>query len=338
MAKLSGKEIRARLNEKKAQRNGGGFKKTANAVYPFWDIENGDQTTLRLLPDGNKDAENPWAERLMIKLPFKGIKGKPETAGKEIIVSVPCMHMYGEKCPIIDEVKTWYDDETMTETANVYWKKRTYIFQGFVRDDPMNLPVPENPIRRFIMGPQVYQMFEQGLCDEEYYPDDSDQLPSDEKGGRDFIVKKTQKPGSQYADYTGSRLAIRESDLTDEELDAIETHGLSNLEDFFPKMPTPEVQKVIYQMFDASIDGEEYDPEKWATYYRPYGVDNPNYATNTDESAPEVVKKTPAPTPEPEVKEEVAEVEVVEEESAPAGTNSNRAQSLLDKIRSRPDE
>ena len=32
------------------------------------------------------------------------------------------------------------------------------------------------------------------------------------------------------------------------------------------------------EMFEASVDGELYDPMRWANYYRPYGMDVPEGA------------------------------------------------------------
>ena len=49
---------------------------------------------MRFLPDGNADNTFFWAERLMIKLPFAGVKG--ETDSRPVQVQVPCMEMYGE--------------------------------------------------------------------------------------------------------------------------------------------------------------------------------------------------------------------------------------------------
>ena len=40
-----------------------------------------------------------------------------------------------------------------------YWKKKSYIFQGFVTQNPLNEDsTPENPIRRFIIGPQIFNI------------------------------------------------------------------------------------------------------------------------------------------------------------------------------------
>lgn len=50
-------------------------------------------------------------------------------------------------------------------------------------------------------------------------------------------------------------------------------------------------------MFEASVDGQLYDPERFATYYRPYGMDAP---ANTGNVAPAPTAATaPAPVAEP---------------------------------------
>ena len=48
-------------------------------------------------------------------------------------------------------------------------------------------------------------------------------------------------------------------------------------------------------MFEASVDGQQYDVEKWGNYYRPYGVDAPASTTTTTEST--TTAATPTPTP-----------------------------------------
>jgi len=90
-------------------------------------------------------------------------------------------------------------------------------------------------------------------------------------------------------------------------------------------------------MFEASVDGEAYDPERFGQYFRAPGMSaptgDPNKSANT--SAPAA---TPAPTPAPEpVAETVAQ-------PAPAATtesanedkpSSERANDILAMIRNR---
>jgi len=334
MASLA--EIRAKLKEQEAntggQRQGGGD----NAIYPFWNIKEGESVTLRFLPDGDQDNTFFWKERLMIKLPFAGVKG--DTNSRPVQVQVPCMEMYGDSCGILQEVRGWFKDPSLEDMGRKYWKKRSYVFQGFVNDNPLSEDsTPENPIRRFIIGPQIFQIIKQALMDP-----DMEELPTDYTAGVDFRLNKTSKGG--YADYGTSTWARRERPLNDAEMNAINTHGLFNFSDFLPKKPDETAIKVMQEMFEASVDGEAYDAERWSNYFRPSGMaartGDPTQtaspqATAVSQSAP--VTPTPAATPAPEAAPApVAEAAPVTAEAAPA--DGGNAQDILAMIRSRQNQ
>ena len=99
---------------------------------------------------------------------------------------------------------------------------------------------------------------------------DMEELPTDYSAGVDFRLTKTSKGG--YADYSTSNWARRERPLSDKEMSAVNTHGLYNLSDFLPKKPTDVEVKVLTEMFEASVDGEPYDPDRWSQYFRPAGM------------------------------------------------------------------
>ena len=163
MASLA--EIRAKLKEQESRSSGNSNSGGDNAIYPFWNIKEGESCTFRFLPDGNEDNTFFWAERLMIKLPFAGVKG--ETDSRPVQVQVPCMEMYGETCDILNEVRGWFKDPSLEDMGRKYWKKRSYIFQGFVTENPLaDDKTPENPIRRFIIGPQIFQIIKAALMDQ----------------------------------------------------------------------------------------------------------------------------------------------------------------------------
>lgn len=282
MASLA--EIRARLaaQENKNQNNGPRTQ-SDNAIYPHWNISEGATATVRFLGDADTSNDFFWVERAMIKMPFNGIKGKPDA--KQVIVQVPCVEMYGDNCPVLAEVRPWYKDDTLKDLANKYWKKRSYLYQGFVRVNPLgDDQTPANPIRRFVISPQIQTVIKASLMDPEL-----EELPTDYLRGLDFNIKKTSKGG--YADYSTSNWARKESPLTEVELAAIEAHGLFNLKDFLPKKPSEAELRVIKEMFEASVDGRPYDPDKWGAYYRPYGLEMPEGASNN--SAP-VADYTPS--------------------------------------------
>lgn len=264
MASLA--EIRAKLKEQETRGPGGNTGGGDNGIFAFWNMKEGQSSTIRFLPDGNDQNTFFWVERAMIKLPFAGVKGEADS--RPVQVQVPCMEMYGkgEACPILSEVRGWFKDPALEDLGRKYWKKKSYIAQGLiVSSDLKEENVPENPIRRFIIGPQVYQLIKSALLDP-----DLEESPTDYTSGLDFRLIKTSKGG--YADYGTSNWARRERPLSDEEMAAVNRFGLFNLNDFIPKKPGETELKVIKEMFEASVDGEAYDAERWSQYFKPAGL------------------------------------------------------------------
>ena len=329
MASLA--EIRAKLKEQEAGASGNRQSSGGdNSIYPFWNIKEGDSATLRFLPDGNADNTFFWQERLVIKLPFAGVKG--ETDSRPVQVQIPCMEMYGETCNILNEVRGWFKDPSLEDMGRKYWKKRSYIFQGFVVDNPLaEDTTPENPIRRFIIGPQIFQIIKQALMDP-----DMEELPTDYTAGVDFRLNKTSKGG--YADYSTSNWARRDRPLSDAEMQAVNTHGLFNLNDFLPKKPGDVELKVMQEMFEASVDGEAFDMDRWGQYFRPAGM----AARTGDPVAPAATTPTPAPAAAPVVE---TTTDTGWQDPAPAATpepasetTSADASDILAKIRARQNQ
>jgi hypothetical protein len=267
----------------------------------------------------------------MIRLPFAGIKGQADS--KPVIVQVPCVEMYGDACPVLAEVRTWFKDKSLEEMGRKYWKKKSYLFQGFVHENPMSDDkTPENPIRRFIISPQIFNIIKGALMDPEM-----EELPTDYSRGLDFTVAKTSKGG--YADYNTSKWARKESALTAAEHEAIEKYGLFNLADFLPKKPNEVELKVIKEMFEASVDGEPYDAERWGAYFKPAGFQN-DRATGSAAAKPAPATPDISEDDIPTFTRAPAAVEDDEpaEASAPvvaANSSGKRAEDILAMIRNR---
>lgn len=330
-------EIRAKLQAQEAgntrtQSSGGGD----NAIFAHWNIPEGTSATLRFLPDADDTNTFFWKERQMIRLQFPGVKGQDET--KPVTVQVPCVEMWGEQCPVHAEIRPWFKDPSMEEMGRKYWKKRSYIFQGFVaQSDMQEDSVPENPIRRFVISPQIYKIISSALMDPEFQ-----EIPTDYEAGTDFKIVKSTK--GQYADYSTSNWARRERSLDQAERDAIATHGLFNLNDFLPKKPNAEELNAIFEMFEASVDGQLYDVERFGAYYRPYGVEAPSGASApvaapapTAAPAPAPVAETaPAPVAEPAPVADPAPAPQAEPAMATAdGDDQPSASDILAAIRAR---
>lgn len=328
MASLA--EIRARIAAQENKSSSASPTQSDNSIYAHWNMEEGTNATIRFLPDG--DAANTffWVERQVIKLPFNGVKG--DSNSKQVVVQVPCVEMYGDSCPILAEVRPWYKDESLKEMANKYWKKRSYLFQGFVRQNPIgDDKAPANPIRRFIISPQIFTIIKSSLMDPEM-----ENLPTDYMQGLDFRVTKTSKGG--YADYSTSTWSRKESALTEAEQAAIEAHGLFNLSEFLPKKPGEAELRIMKEMFEASVDGKPYDNERWGAYYRPYGLDAPagagKAATDTFET---VVTSKPAAAPAtaPWTGDDQFETPPAAVAAQAPAPSSDKAQDILAMIRSR---
>ncbi len=333
-------QIRAKLQQQDTKSTGSNAAFGDGATYAHWNINEGDLARLRYLPDADPSNNFFWVEKAIIKLPFNGIRGQADS--KPVIVQVPCIEMWPDMgmCPILSEVRPWFKDKSLEELGRKYWKKKSYLFQGFVRENPLKEEkVPENPIRRFMISPQIFTLVKAALMDPEL-----ENLPTDYENGLDFTVKKTSKGG--YADYSTSSWARKETALTVDEIAAIEKYGLFNLAEFLPKRPSAEDLVIMKEMFEASVDGQAYDGEKWGKFFKPAGyqaagegkdsdtttVANPTAPTGT------IRKESVAPAkPAPVIDDHDDEDDVPtasEPVKAPAASGS-RAEDILSMIRNR---
>jgi hypothetical protein len=317
-------EIRAKLQAQET-RSQGGQSQGDNAIYAHWNISEGSSAKIRFLPDANTKNDFFWVERLMIKLPFAGIKGQSDS--KPVVVQVPCVEMYGDACPILAEVRTWFKDPGLEEMGRKYWKKKSYLFQGFVRENSLSDDkAPENPIRRFIISPQIFNLIKAALMDPEL-----ESMPTDYTGGLDFTVTKTSKGG--YADYSTSKWSRKETALSSEEQAAIDTHGLYNLSDFLPKRPGEVELKVIKEMFEASVDGQAYDPDRWGQYFKPAGFQSKG---GDSDAAPSKAATAPAQSaPAASVDTDEDDTPVASAPVTAAKPSSQKAEDILAMIRNR---
>lgn len=277
--------IRAQLLEKEEKANSPTTRSFGdNARYPFWDLPIGKSASVRFLPDNDPDNIYFWRDRFDINLPFAGIKGQTTD---DIKVQVPCMKTWQKACPIISETRKWWDDESTKEQARLYYFKRSYLYQGFVvRSDLVEDVVPENPIRRFTLGAQIHK-----IIDSYVKEPDLRYSPTDFENGVDFKINKKQN--GAWADYSTSSFSVSgPRALSDTEISAIDTHGLFTLKDFLPKEPDQKHLEIIQEMFEASVNGEAYDPDRFAEFYRPRGL---KYEGGSHSNENEDADETPAP-------------------------------------------
>jgi hypothetical protein len=197
------------------------------------------------------------------------------------------MKMYGEACPILAEIRPWWNDKSLEALARRYWMKKSYLFQGFVVDSAFEeKDLPENSIRRFTINGSIFEIIKSSLMNPEM-----EDMPTDLVNGRDFKLTKTTKGG--FANYGTSNWSFKTRSLSEVERNAISTHGLFTLKDFLPKKPTAEDLNVIKEMFQASVNDEAYDPQRWSAHFKPLGSFNDSGATATSTASSTVVDDEP---------------------------------------------
>ena len=307
--------IRAILKQEETPKENKGS--GTGAIYPFWNLKPGQSSIVRFLPDGDTSNTLPWVENQQINLYFPGIIGETP---KNVRFKVPCMEMFGLADPILAHIRKekWFDDEDTKDMGSRYWKKYTHLMQGFVVEDGTGEEdAPENPIRRFSFGPQVFGPIRKGYADPDY-----EEAIDDYQEGVDFAINC--ESGGQWDSYTTSGFKRKSRSLSSEEMEAIETFGLSSLKDFRPKQPTPEESAEIFEMFEASVAGEFYDPSRWGHLpWRPRGVEGSD--TKTPVAKPTTVS----------AKEPVEEKTAPEVTTASTDDHQTRASDILARIKNK---
>lgn len=218
-----------------------------NKYYPFWDMKPGQRAVIRFLPD--RDESNPrmfMVEKVSHALTINGQKK-----------TVPCLSMYGEDCPICKVSQDYYKVNDKIN-GKKYWRKKQYIAQALVIEDPL----PADPetgltrqgqVRHIALGYQLYNIIKEAFASEDDPLDDS---PDSFEGGYDFIIKKTEQ--GDYSTYTmGTKFHSKQRPLTEEELMVAE-EGMIELKTLLPKHPGVEK---VRAMLDADLNGGDYQDD-----------------------------------------------------------------------------
>jgi hypothetical protein len=120
--------------------------------------------------------------------------------------------------------------------------------------------------------------------------------------------------------------------LSDAEKAAIDQYGLFDLSAFLPKKPSDVELKVMKEMFEASVDGEAYDMDRWGQYFKPAGM---GQATG-DPNKPAAAPRASAPIDEDSDDEPAVQSAPAPKAEAPAAAEgASRAQDILAMIRNR---
>lgn len=210
MTKRSLADIAAALASKTG---GGGGNDDWKKFFPFWKADTGSISTVRFLPD--LDEDNPLGflvENLVHELVINGKKEK-----------VACLKMYGEDCPICALSSKYYDEkdpEHNQALGKKYYRKKSYIGQVLVVDSPVEHDA-DQPVKLIEFGPAIFKAIQAA-----FQSGDLETAPFELKGGYNFRIKKDKS--GEYASYTTSSFAPKQSDVADDVIEAIELYNLAD--------------------------------------------------------------------------------------------------------------
>jgi len=190
---------------------GGGGDQSWRLKFAFWKAPLDSVSTVRFLPD--QDSENPMGflvENLTHELV---INGKRET--------VACLKMHGEDCPVCSLSQKYYDEKDPEHNETLgkkYYRKKSYLGQVLVIDTPVEHD-SEQLVKLIDFGPAVFKQIQAS-----FQSGDLEEAPYELKGGYNFRIKKTK--AGEYASYTTSSFAPKQTDVADDIITAIELFDL----------------------------------------------------------------------------------------------------------------
>lgn len=259
---------------------------TNNNYYPFYRMGVDEKATIRFLPD--KNPMNPLA------FLFEKVVHTYTTDEKKN-VTVPCMSMYGEECPVCKKAAEFFKAEGK-ESANgrALYKKRQHVAQVLVVKDPLPYKEGEEPatgqFRLISLTSSIISKIQTAIADDEL-----DESPDDYARGTDFTIRKQKK--GDYANYDNSKFERSERALSEAEIALAEEKSI-DLSTLRPQKPTSDV---LVQFIDSYLNGTPFVPNgqggnSGQSTQRPSGYSNSQASANpSDFLSQSSAQQTPAP-------------------------------------------
>lgn len=299
MATKSLSELKAAFSKQEAKSDNSGY---WDKFYPFWKMEVDQQALVRFLPD--QDDNNPMGfvvENLSHKL---NINGRDRV--------VPCLKMYGESCPCCELSRKYYDEKD-EKMGLKFWRRQEFIGQVLVLNSPFDYPHTDedNPVRLIMLGPKIFKLIQSAFAS-----GDLEENPTDFAAGYDFRILKTKQ--GQFADYTLSKFAPKQTPVPQNLLDRME---LNNLADYRTRKIDRDTMEAMIQ---ADLNGGQYEEKS---------------GENTSEEKQSTVSRveTAINTPKAGVDAEklVESTKPASSASTPADSGSPKGEDILARIRNR---
>lgn len=193
--------------------------------FPFFAMQDGDQSTIRFLPDLN--TENPLGFLVEKRTHVLKVNGRDKT--------VPCLKMYGHTCPICNVSSQYYNNGDRN-LGKKYYRKIQHIGQALVTATAV---VPkegddkfEGTVRLVQISPQIHKVIQEAIMS-----GDLEDNPCDFLDGTNFVIKKDKQ--GEYSSYSFSKFARRSTPLDEDTIEYVKTQ-MKDLSTLIPAEPPLE--------------------------------------------------------------------------------------------------
>lgn len=207
--------------------------------FPFFAMQDGDQSTIRFLPDA--DAANPLGFLVEKRTHVLKVNGRDKT--------VPCLKMYGKTCPVCNVSSQYYNNGDRN-LGKKYYRKIQHIGQALVTATAV---VPkegddkfEGTVRLVQISPQIHKVIQEAIMS-----GDLEDNPCDFLDGTNFVIKKDKQ--GDYSSYSFSKFARRSTPLDEDTIEYCKTQ-MKDLSTLIPAEPPLEE---IEAWLEADMTGGE---------------------------------------------------------------------------------
>lgn len=207
--------------------------------FPFFAMQDGDQSTIRFLPDA--DSSNPLGFLVEKRTHVLKVNGRDKT--------VPCLKMYGKTCPVCNVSSQYYNNGDRN-LGKKYYRKIQHIGQALVTATSV---VPkegddkfEGTVRLVQISPQIHKVIQEAIMS-----GDLEDNPCDFLDGTNFVIKKDKQ--GDYSSYSFSKFARRSTPLDEDTIEYCKTQ-MKDLSTLIPAEPPLEE---IEAWLEADMTGGE---------------------------------------------------------------------------------
>lgn len=257
-------------------------------VFDFRNLKVGDSVRIRFIDD-TEPNDVFWRERRTRNLKFNSVK---DTTGAvlnqatyvdipafnkkfdEVLWSnPPAEYLYANDEDVIQKRigNFWDGTDTGKELYNKFKRRKTYVMRGFLESDVEGYE--RNKVYRFIVTEDLFNLISSFMSDKEIAD-----VPTHKQNGLDFIINVTGKNSNingktqEVKDYTTSKYARKETPLSQEELNYLANNELPPLITYVYPRPNAEQENAMIEMFEAIMQDEPYDVNRWGKFYKPNNI------------------------------------------------------------------